>query len=66
MNKYIFLGIVYFYTTCLTLLLPSSEGYENLVWKLSVGQLYSIPVTIVIFLLFLYIQKKKAVVKQNG
>lgn len=59
MNKYLFLGIVYFYTTCLTLLLPTSVGYEDIGWRLGVGQIYSIPLTIIIFLVYSHYQKKK-------
>lgn len=59
LNKYIFLGITYFYVTCMTLFFPASEGYEAIGWRLAIGQLWAIPITGLIFLLFWYILKKK-------
>ncbi|MBV7507366.1 DUF4017 family protein [Bacillus sp. sid0103] len=37
---------------------PASEGYNNVGWKLFVGQIYAIPVLIVVALVTFYLNKK--------
>lgn len=43
--------LIYAIVLCLTLLIPASEGYNEIYWKLLVGQVYAIPAFILVFFL---------------
>ncbi|TMW73723.1 DUF4017 family protein [Alteribacter natronophilus] len=53
------IALIVYVTACFAvLLIPASEGYDTLLWKLFAGQLYAVPVFILTcFLLFLLERK---------
>ena len=54
MKKIIEPVLIYLLVCLITLLLPASEGYDTIGWKLLVGQIYAIPAFIVaIVILFI-------------
>ena len=50
--------LVYLIACVITILIPASEGYNTVGWKLFVGQIYAIPVLIVVALVTFYVNKK--------
>ncbi|MGE8080870.1 DUF4017 family protein [Peribacillus loiseleuriae] len=58
--KYIVPPLLAYLLVCIIAVLsPASEGYNAVDWKLFVGQLYAIPVLIVVALITLYLNKKR-------
>lgn len=60
MKKAIIPIIVYVIVNFIVLLLPVSEGYEAIAWRLFVGQIYAIPALIVAIIVSYFIYKKPA------
>ena len=50
--------LAYLIVCVIAILIPASEGYNSVVWKLLVGQIYAIPVLIVVALFTFYVNKK--------
>ncbi len=42
------------------LMLPASEGYDTMSWKLLVGQIYALPILFIAILFSLILNKKLA------
>ncbi|MFA8438265.1 DUF4017 family protein [Pueribacillus sp. YX66] len=53
--------LAYIIACVFTILIPASEGYNTVSWKLFVGQLYAIPVFIIVAMLTIIVNKKRAV-----
>ncbi|MDQ1143695.1 hypothetical protein QE429_000522 [Bacillus sp. SORGH_AS 510] len=51
--------IAYLVVCLIAIFLPASEGYNTVGWKLFVGQIYAIPVLIIVAL-FTFFRNKKA------
>lgn len=59
MKKYIILPITAYVLACIiAVLIPASEGYNAVGWKLFVGQIYAIPILIVTGLISYFLYKK--------
>ena len=57
--KKIFLPVsVYLIVCIIVILLPTSDGYNTIGWKLFFGQIYAIPVLIVAILVSLFLNKR--------
>lgn len=52
--------LAYIIVCLIVLLSPASEGYNTVVWKLLVGQLYAIPALLIVALVSFYVNKKLA------
>lgn len=52
--------LAYLIVCAIVVFIPASEGYNSLGWKLFVGQLYAVPVLLVVTFLCFYINKKKS------
>ncbi|MGN7403216.1 DUF4017 family protein [Cytobacillus praedii] len=50
--------LAYLIVCVIAVLIPASEGYNTVGWKLFVGQIYAIPVLIVVALVTFYVNKK--------
>ncbi|MDR7236554.1 DUF4017 family protein [Neobacillus drentensis] len=50
--------IAYLIVCIIAVLIPASEGYNTIGWKLFVGQIYAIPALIVVALITFYVNKK--------
>ncbi|TCS96772.1 DUF4017 family protein [Hazenella coriacea] len=50
--------LAYLIVCVIAVLVPSSEGYNTIVWKLLVGQIYAIPTLLIVTLISYYINKK--------
>ncbi|MBV7509785.1 DUF4017 family protein [Bacillus sp. sid0103] len=48
----------YIIVSIIAVFIPASEGYNTVGWKLFVGQIYAIPVLIVVALITFYLNKK--------
>lgn len=57
--KIIFPLVVYLLVCIFAILSPSPEGYDTLLWKLFIGQIYAIPSFIVTLFIFLAIRNRK-------
>ena len=57
MKKYLPV-IAYFIVLIITLFLPASEGYDTVLWKLVVGQVFAIPVALIISVIIYFLNKK--------
>ncbi|WP_028390728.1 DUF4017 family protein [Bacillus cihuensis] len=58
--KYIIPAFLAYLIICIIAVLsPASEGYNTVGWKLFVGQLYAIPVVIVVALVTVFVSKKR-------
>ena len=65
--KYIISPLLAYLIVCIIgVLIPASEGYNTVVWKLFVGQIYAIPVLIISALVSLYVYKKKTTNFKRG
>jgi predicted transporter len=53
--------ICYVAVCVIAILLPASEGYNVIQWKLLVGQLYAIPVFIVALIVTVVVKKRKVI-----
>ncbi|WP_026689639.1 DUF4017 family protein [Alteribacter aurantiacus] len=51
--------VVYLLACFIALILPASEGYNTFAWKIFVGQLYAIPISGVVFVILILLEKKK-------
>ena len=49
--------LVYLIACVIAILIPASEGYNSVGWKLIVGQIYVIPVLIVVAVFTFYVNK---------
>lgn len=58
MMKIIIPLIVYLIVCVIAIMLPASDGYNTVGWKLLVGQIYAIPVLIVAILVSLFLNKR--------
>lgn len=59
MKKVIISSLLVYVVVCiLSLILPSSDGYNEIGWKLLVGQIYAIPAFVGSFLFYLLSNKK--------
>ncbi|PYZ98549.1 hypothetical protein CR205_08170 [Alteribacter lacisalsi] len=57
--KKIMLSLIVYAAACIAvLLIPASEGYNTVGWKLLVGQVYAIPAFIIALLILLYLDRK--------
>lgn len=62
MKKYILFPIIAYVLVCIiAVLLPASEGYNAVGWKLFVGQIYAIPVLLLASLLAYVLYRKRMI-----
>ncbi|MGG0658216.1 DUF4017 family protein [Rummeliibacillus pycnus] len=52
--------LAYLIVCIITILAPASDGYYTVSWKLLVGQIYAIPILIVVAFVTFYINRKRA------
>ncbi|MCU5627331.1 DUF4017 family protein, partial [Bacillus cereus] len=52
--------LVYFIVCVISVIIPASEGYNYVGWKLFVGQVYAIPIFFITAIITFYINKKKS------
>ncbi|MED4080278.1 DUF4017 family protein [Halalkalibacterium halodurans] len=50
--------LAYLIVCIVAIILPASEGYNTVAWKLFVGQIYAVPILIVVALISLYVNRK--------
>lgn len=50
--------LVYSIVCIVAVMLPASDGYNTIGWKLLVGQIYAIPVLIIAILVSLFLNKR--------
>ena len=50
--------LVYFIVCVISVIIPASEGYNYVGWKLFVGQVYAIPIFFITTIITFYINKK--------
>lgn len=50
--------LVYSIVCIVAVMLPASDGYNTIGWKLLVGQIYAIPVLIIAILFSLFLNKR--------
>lgn len=61
MKKYIILPLFAYVVVCIiAVLIPASEGYDVVSWKLFVGQFVAIPVLIITALISFFVYKRKS------
>ncbi len=60
-QKYVWPAIIYVLVCIIAILIPASEGYQSIVWKLFVGQAYAIPALIVSLIISRYFKGNKPV-----
>lgn len=58
MSKVIPPLLSYFIVCLIAVFSPASEGYNSVGWKLFVGQIYAIPVFIIVAVITYYVKKK--------
>ena len=51
--------IAYAIACIIIVLLPASEGYDSIAWKLLVGQIFAVPIFFAVALISIRIKKKK-------
>ncbi|EEL34117.1 DUF4017 family protein [Bacillus toyonensis] len=51
---------VYFIVCVIVIIVPASEGYNSISWKLFVGQAYAIPIFLITAVITFYINRKKS------
>lgn len=57
----ILIPVLIYVVVCLVMLmLPASEGYDTMTWKLLVGQIYALPILFIAILFSLILNKKLA------
>ena len=59
MKLIIFPLLAYFIVCVIAVLIPASEGYNTVSWKLFVGQIYAVPTLLIVTLITYYFRKKK-------
>lgn len=52
--------VAYILVCLIAVLIPASEGYNEIGWKLLVGQVYAIPTLIIVSAISYYVTKKKS------
>lgn len=52
--------VAYLIVCVIAILIPASDGYDTVGWKLFVGQIYAIPVLIVVALITFYMRKRRS------
>ncbi|WP_088051087.1 DUF4017 family protein [Virgibacillus dakarensis] len=57
MKGFIIALLVYIVICVIAVLIPVSEGYNDIGWKLFVGQVYAIPAFIITVLIVFFIKK---------
>ncbi|MGG5737129.1 MULTISPECIES: DUF4017 family protein [Bacillus cereus group] len=63
--KNIFPALLLYIIVCIiSIITPASQGYNNVGWKLFVGQAYAIPIFIITAIITFYINKRKSTNKQ--
>lgn len=60
MKKIIFPLSIYFLVCLIAVLIPASDGYNTIGWKLFVGQVYAIPILIITSLTVFFLNKKNS------
>ncbi|MGE6541019.1 DUF4017 family protein [Bacillus luti] len=50
---------VYFIVCVIVITLPASNGYNTVGWKLFVGQVYAIPIFLVVAIVTFYVNKNR-------
>ena len=60
MMKIIIPLLVYLIVCLIAVMLPASDGYNTIGWKLLIGQIYAIPVLIVAILVSLFMNKRRS------
>lgn len=50
--------LAYLIVCIIAVLLPASDGYNEIGWKLLIGQVYAIPVLIIAILITLFLNKR--------
>jgi len=51
--------LAYLIVCIISVIVPASEGYNTVSWKLYVGQIYAIPVLIIVALVTFLVNKKR-------
>lgn len=52
--------VAYVLVLIIVVMLPASQGYDELIWKLLIGQVYAIPVFLITLIISRSLSKKKA------
>lgn len=61
MKRHIMYPLLAYVIVCvIAILIPASEGYNVVSWKLFVGQIYAIPVLIITALISYFLYKKSS------
>ncbi|WP_010304607.1 DUF4017 family protein [Kurthia senegalensis] len=60
MRKILIPVLIYVVVCLVMLMLPASEGYDTMSWKLLVGQIYALPILFIAILFSLILNKKLA------
>ncbi|MEK4080047.1 DUF4017 family protein [Solibacillus sp. FSL K6-1126] len=50
--------LVYLIVCIIAAMLPTSDGYNTIGWKLLIGQIYAIPVLIIAFLISFFLHRR--------
>lgn len=58
MKKIIVPLLVYLIVCIIAVMLPASDGYNTIGWKLLIGQIYAIPVLIIAFLISFILHRR--------
>ncbi|MCU7667706.1 DUF4017 family protein [Bacillus thuringiensis] len=59
-NRFWISLFLYFFVLVIGLLIPASEGYNTIVWKLVIGQALALPVFLISLFTFKVINSKKS------
>jgi hypothetical protein len=52
--------LLYIIVCIIAVIVPASDGYNTVGWKLFVGQVYAIPIFIIAAIITFYINKKRS------
>ncbi|PFJ17619.1 hypothetical protein COD67_17655 [Bacillus cereus] len=52
--------LIYFIVCIISIIIPASDGYHTIGWKLFIGQIYAIPIFIITAIITFYVNKKKS------
>ncbi|MER2030106.1 MAG: DUF4017 family protein [Solibacillus sp.] len=52
--------LAYSIVCIIAVMLPASDGYNAIGWKLLIGQIYAIPVLIVVILVSIFLNKRNS------
>ncbi|WP_223702501.1 DUF4017 family protein [Sutcliffiella deserti] len=53
--------VAYLIVCLVVLIIPASEGYNSVGWKLFVGQLYAVPILIIVAVITFFVSRKSSV-----